>query len=229
MKKETKILISLIAAVFLLILVLAFVFNFVKAQEPAMPTLPGGITPEKIEEIGQKIQTPEEAANETKEYLKREWAKIIAKHPVINKIHIFFKEHPLVFTILFNIEYEISWKFICIVLLWFYIMAITADIVSGLTKGFLSIVIGIGMAIILAQVGAISGLVGFILNLLFAQKLWWVRLILGVVIILILTLAFYLFDIISKYLQEAKKKARERAIEVTQRVMQKFIKKVETE
>lgn len=181
MKKGTRILLSITS---LLLLALFFILiQNVNAADASQPAYPFGLNPEKIQDLP---QTPEEAANVSSNYLKSEIGKLVAQIPGLLRTHEFLKAHPMFFTIVFNEPYNLSWVFFCIVLFWLYTMALVGDIANAsriLKKGF-GIIIGIGIALILAQLGIIKAVVIFLINLVFTQDLWWVRGIMGVLVIL---------------------------------------------
>jgi hypothetical protein len=197
-------------------LIFAFILSFIlilslisSAEQPSYPL---GINPEKLQEIP---ENPEEAANTTANYLKTEIGKIVSKIPGLVNVNEFFKAHPLFFTVVFNEPYNISWIFFCIVLFWLYTMALIGDLFNSLNlfKQKIGIIIGIAIAIILSQLGITKALVVFLIDLIFAQRLWWVRTIIGVLIILILMLIAYGEKISSDAIKANKKKQKEERFE----------------
>jgi len=155
----------------------------------------------------QKIPTPEEIKEQIREkYLKQEWSNTIAKIPIIGKVHDFFLAHPLPFKILFNYPYEISFIFFLIVILWVYISAISSDFLRGseIVTGAIPFLIGILIAIILAQTNLIKIIVLFVLDLIFARETLWMKLLLGLLIFILLTMIY----VYKKYLVRRIKKER---------------------
>jgi len=180
--------------------------------------------------IEQIPKSPEELKQEIKErYLKQEWSNIIAKIPIIGKIHTFFLAHPLPFKILFNYQYEISLTFILIVILWLFTITVTSDLIraSGLVKGVITLLIGLGTAIIFAQINLLKVISTKSLDLIYTKEAWWIRLILWLVFIAILAVLYYAEKILGKTLKK-NKEAKEKA-EVKQKVEEheEFVKGAE--
>jgi hypothetical protein len=184
------------------------IISYVKADTtPPMPPVLG-ISPDQIQQLP---QTPEELGNATAGYLKTQWGKIVSDIPGLLALHNFFSNHQLIFTILFNEKYNISWLFFFIVLSWLYTMAILGDITAAILKlkERFAFLFGIAFAIILSQLGIIKAIVSFTINIVSAQNLWWVRGILGFLILLVLFLIYYLGSYLSANLR-ASEKAQER-------------------
>jgi hypothetical protein len=208
MKKETKIILSLATLISLVLLITIFT-GIISAQD-TQPSYPLGINPDKIQELP---QTPEELANASTSYLKTGWGKILSEIPGIKTFHEFLKAHPMIFIILFNEQYNVSWVFFSILIIWLYLMAITADLVNAGFNAKFGIVAGIGLSILLSQLGIIKAIVVFVINLIFSQSLWWVRLILGIIIILILMLGYYGSSVGAGAIRAAQKRSKEEELE----------------
>jgi len=218
--KSKSLLKYLIWALLLIALLLGifFVFGFknvgeVSKERPLLaegeinPTTGMPLELEKLKNITEKL-TDEEKRNE---YLKQEWGKILAKNKYIGPIHNFFVKNPLIFTILFNEPYNFSLKFICIIILWIFFLAIGFSFAKALgIKSFsLSFLAGIVFAIFFAQITIIGAAVDFTLSLIFSKEQWWMRLILGAVAFFAIVILYYLSSATSQAIEKARKKRKE--------------------
>lgn len=206
MKKEHKIILSL-AFLFSLVFILSTIQNLAAVDQPAYPL---GINPSQIQQLP---QTPEELTNASTNYIKAQLGTMLSKIPGLVKTQEFLKSHPMFFTIVFNEKYDITWVFFLIVLLWLYTMSITADLTEASpllgNNRLYAMAVGIGFAIILAQLGILRAIVIFSINLISAQSLWWVRGILGFLIILIFIVIYYAKSVVGGGMKAKQKETEE--------------------
>jgi len=203
MKKEHK---HIILSIITFLLVVSIV-NFVHAQE-SFPSAGEevqkqiGINPEKLD-----------PATIERDYLQKEWSKIITNSTVFGPTHKFFTNNPLVFKILFKEAYSFSLTFFLIVIFWVTIALVVEKTVRAMSwiKGWwFSGITGILAAVILAQSGLYTATANLVLNLIFSRENYWIRAILWAVFFVVIIVINYLGNAASaelKTLREAKEKA----------------------
>ena len=161
-----------------------------------------GINPEKLD-IGEIRRN----------YLAKEWGLIVANTSYIGPVHKFFMAHQNYFVIIFGVPYEFSLTFFLVAFLWFFMMFNVKKIVNAVkivNGNWFPWVMGILIAVILAQSGLLKGIVNFTLNIILGQENWWIRGIICIVVFVIIILAQYLSVATSKYLA-AQERAKEAA------------------
>jgi len=177
-------------------------------DEPPMPEIIPGMDLEKLSQQAEK--TPEELANESSQYLREEWAKIVQKKlPFLWSTHQYLLSHQIIFKVLLNREYSFTWSFFIVLFVWIYLVSFFQGIFDnlGIIKQHIGWIIGIMCAVILAQIKVINFVVDKTLYLVYSQEAWWMRLVIWIVIIVIATLFVYLRYAFSD-LFEAMKKAK---------------------
>jgi uncharacterized membrane protein len=184
-----------------------------------------GINPDNLDNIP---QTPEDAEQAGREYLKQEWNKIILKLPVIGSIHGYFVAHPLIFQILFKEPYNFSLTFICIFILWVFILVNVSNIFSGLIRGgtYTGLLIGLAVSVALAQVGVIGGIVRFVLSIIYARDTWWIRLLLWLVVIVVLMLVAYFDSALKDTIKKSKEEKEKAEVKEKAEESEEFIRGV---
>jgi hypothetical protein len=226
MKKELRFIVPI-----LVLILLCSLLPFIRAQDAATagstpapadtaeasgtsPTLEqtAQMTPgEQIQEqIGFNPEKAPKTPQETRDYLQQEWTKIVASKPVIGSIHKFFLEHPLIFKIVFNTPYVFSLTFFMVVLMWIFIMLTLTTLLarSDLLKGPPATAIGIGAAIILAQVGVYNHLSVWLSNLALSPQNGWVRFVIWTIIVLGFVIFFYIDQQVAETLKKRKEKRK---------------------
>jgi hypothetical protein len=212
MKIETKILLSLV----LFSLFITFLALIVYAEE-IMPNINDplgiGLDTEKIVNAG---DNPEATANASANYLKQEWKKIIdEKLPFLCKSHNFLLAHQLPFEIVFKKDYSFTWAFFLTLALWLW----SASFLSELFNRFFSskkkfgFIVGILGAIIFAQINILNWIVNGTLFLINSPEAWWMRGLLGVVIITIFILLVYFKDALADLFKAEEKERKEQETE----------------
>jgi hypothetical protein len=247
MKKELRFIVPI------LVLILLFsLLPFIRAQDAATAgstpapaaatdTATAG-TPPTLEETaqmtpGEQIQeqigfNPEKmpkTPQETRDYLQQEWTKIVASKPVIGSIHKFFLAHPLLFKIVFNTPYEFSLTFFMVVLLWIFVLISLSTLLarSDLLKGPASTAIGLGAAIILAQVNVFKYLSIFLSNLALARENAWIRFIIWTIIVICFIIIFYIDQQVAEELKKRKEEKKKLETERTAKQAREEIKALE--
>ncbi len=228
MKKETKkILVGLLIIATLLVILSVIFVSIVPSKltgaltinpENTENPLGIGINPEEV------ATNPESAANQSLNYLREQWSLMISKTPIIGEVHLFFLAHQTAFKLLFNMEYSFSLTFICVLFLWLFTMTLTADFISWakLSRFGINIAIGALLAIILARVGAYTGLVNSVLLLIYEQSLWWVRLLVWILIIAIACVSYYGMHELGILIRGAKAGAEAKEIKENVEQFRKF-------
>jgi len=217
-----------------LLLCIVLVFSFVVVNVIGQDTdIPGtnipGLNPEKIKELGEK--SPDELGEEAKEkasYLGQEWSKILRKNPVITGLDNFFTKINFVFKLLFAEDYVANFSLVLIIVLWIFV----ASSVEGFIKNqfdfprIASFIIGFLSAVIVAQIRVYRFIVDFIVRIATAPELWWVRIIIWVIVLVIIGLMFYLQKFISQYSKQRKEVLEKEAGIHRQKKLEKFSKGV---
>jgi hypothetical protein len=143
-------------------------------------------------------------------YIGKEWKASLMKNPIINGIDSFFQSINFIFLALFGIPYSLYLALFLTIFLWFYFFFSFRNILkmSLLSKG-VCLLISFGLTIILAQVGLFSTIVNFIIQLFFGEQTWWMKVIIGMLILLGLVLVFAFIKRFGKQFAEKKKKMKE--------------------
>ncbi len=193
-----------------------FHLTFVKAEDLSqIPSIPPGI--QKITNLAEKASNPEQLKEEIRnKYLNQEWGKILEKNRVLGPIHKFFINNPLIFQILFKEPYNLSLIFFLIIILWLFAMTGMSDLIraSKFVKGPVSLLIGAGVAVILAQTGLFKSIILAVLDIIFSKDKWWLRVLFWFIAAFVVTAAYYLNQMLANKIKEFKK-AKETAIEKT--------------
>jgi hypothetical protein len=207
MKKEKLYVFVLFALVLIAIVVIAT--NSISAEE----------TSNKIEnslETASDIlpQNPDDATEIGREYLKQEWNKILQNSTSFGPTHRFLLAHPIFFTVIFNEPYSFSLTFICIVLLWVFILFCSVKLFSLMewAKGFLLWASGILFSIGLAHIGLIRAIVNFALSLIYSKDMWWYRALLWIAVIMFFGIVYYFDIFLRNRIRKSMKKRNERNI-----------------
>lgn len=152
-------------------------------------------------------QIPKSSGDIKQLYLQKEWTSVIEKNKILGPIHQSLTRNPWFFVILFARPYELSLIFFVTIVLWFLLSTQIAKIVEASTgmKGVYAFAIGLLGAIILAQVRVIYVISNFLLDLIFKQENWWIRLIIILVIIVVIAIEHRVAKYAEKYIKEQNK------------------------
>jgi len=197
------------------LIVLIYASLNIKAQNPADIPVIGKVNPEtglpdsfdKFKESAENLSKEEIR----KEYLKREWTKILAKNEVLGPILFytdkFFSFFNPIWKFAFGIEFSWSWQFFLSIILWITIIIIIYNPLKAFTNlnTFLNIIISMIVAILAGSGGVIKTATEF-LNI-FITNIW----LIGIILLLfIIFLYFYpeFFDKLGKELKEEEEKEK---------------------
>lgn len=143
-------------------------------------------------------------------YLGTEWKATLMKNPFVSIADSVFKSMNFVFVILFAVDYSLSLAFSFILILWFYFFFAFKNMLKmSLFSKWICLIISFGLTIILAQAGLFSAISTFIVQLFFGVKTWWMKLILGALIVLGLLLLFAFVKKFGKQGAEKRKKQKD--------------------
>jgi len=184
-----------IGVVFVLVLLLSpFILNFVSSQVESPNIL--GINPESGIKLTEKW-----------EYLGREWKTILMQNVVVKTIDSFLQKIGFIFVVALGTSYSLSLAFFLTLFLWIYLFFGLFNILGNtIFSKWVSVVISLGLAIGAAQIKLLQMPVNLIIGLFFGEKPWWIKLIIGVAIILILVIVFVLIKTFGKKFAENKQK-----------------------
>ena len=158
------------------------------------------------------------------DYLGNEWKTIFLKNPVVAAFDSFFTQISIVFEVLFGVPYELSFALLGIFVLWAFVLFNVSKLVEagGLLSGGLSYLGGLLLCIILAQFKAFEYITLFLGRLAFSPDYIWTRLVIMFIIFASFGLIAYLDRMLSIYLRQKRKAAKERSAQVAQKVITKF-------
>ena len=147
------------------------------------------------DDINEKVGAIEDIDEiiETKwDYLGQEWQSIFLKNKVVSFLDNFFQKISLVFEILFGQPYSLSLTLFFIILLWFFFFLKFGEVLTdySIFSSGISLLIGLGATIILAQSNLFFKIVQFFGWLIFSQQTVWVRWVIFWVIIFALAFAY---------------------------------------
>jgi uncharacterized membrane protein YuzA (DUF378 family) len=137
----------------------------------------------------------------------KQWKDSLMANPFVMALDSFFQKINFVFLALFGIQYSLSLALFLTLFLWFYFFFLFNNILkmSLFSKG-VCLLVSLGLTIVSAQVGLFSKMVNFIIQLFFGEKTWWMKVIIGVLILLGLVLVFAFIKRFGKQYKENKKK-----------------------
>lgn len=189
-----------IGLVLLLIISLSILSNLSLVHSASLPT---DSLEDKVNEIDNTLNTvknPEDLKKEIQDkYLKEQWNELIAKNKFIGPIHNQFMANQWFFQILFREKYAFSLTFIATVILWIFIVLSARVLIKDQFKNwFLPWLLGILVAMGFAWSTIINKVVNAVFNLIYAQSMWWARLILWIVFAVIVFLIFMIEHTIAK-------------------------------
>jgi len=199
---------------FLFIILSLFLIGFITQVHG--DTSPQGMIAQQLgvstDQINNIPQTPEQAQDL---FLKQAWSDLISKNVYLGPVHRFFISISPVFLFLFGENYSLSPTLLAIIVIWCYdVMEVSIIVDSfGFLNSWVSKVIAVGISIILAQVGFYRWLITSLANIVYAPELWWVRLLIGVGIILGLFILHFIVKMFESQMKANKKAARVNKIE----------------
>ncbi len=222
MKKEIK----LVGSIFLVALfLLSWMPLTVLAQDA--PGLPAGISEVPgAAQIEQGQQTYEQytTAENKSAYLAQQWGGLIGKTRIIGPIHNLFASNQLLFKVLFNYPYEISFAFFFVLFIWFVFLFKATRILKSmelLNKSF-ALPIVLVFTILVAQLGLFNLVVNGIINIMFLSDAWWVRLILFILICTVVVALAIFSNYLAKYLKAQAELKKQKGLEQTSKEFKAF-------
>jgi hypothetical protein len=116
------------------------------------------------------------------QYLGKEWKTILLDNVVVGTIDSFLKKINIVFVVIFGIDYSLSFQFLFTVILWFFMLSCVHSMFTliSIFSGWASFLISIGGVILFVQTGGFKPVVNWFIWVLFGQKTWWMKLIIGI-------------------------------------------------
>jgi hypothetical protein len=160
------------------------------------------------------------------DYLQKEWKTILLSNPVFAKIDGVFTKVSFLFVLLFGEPYSISLILLLVIILWLVFAFLIKNILKSTIDFnlFVDYAIGFGVAIIFAQIGLFRVLVNSFLTLVFAQNLWFGRLMISLVFTGVILGLFYLQNLFKKYMKEIKKASERDKEKFNRKKLDKYIK-----
>lgn len=179
-----------------------------------------GINPEKIQDLP---KSPEEI-KET--YLKQEWSELVAKNKILAPIHSFFLKISPVFLVLFGENYSLSLILLGVIILWVYVALELTTLIKtiDMLNPWAIRGIAVGISIILAQVGVYRTIITLINKILYANELWWMRLIILVAFVVAAIILDKLTKVLEVQIKQAKINAKNKALETEIIKQKEFIR-----
>ncbi len=196
--------------IFAILLIATSQFILVSAQED--PSDVSGVIGNEFNISPEKIPTtPEDIEEIQSNYLKKEWESVILKSKYIGPVHNFFKSNSFIFQIIFAYDYELSWVFLGIVFLWFFVFLLSAKFFasSGIAKESIAYLLGIAAAIITAQIRLLKLIVSLVAEMSSKLSTWWGKLIFIIILFGIVAILSVLLRMLSNSLKEKRRKKKE--------------------
>ncbi|MDD5193347.1 MAG: hypothetical protein PHF67_02055 [Candidatus Nanoarchaeia archaeon] len=190
---------------FILILIFSFLISNVHALD-STPQLPLGINQENIEKAGGIIEgaSDEQAASD---YLKKEWAKIFEKFPIIQWIDSFLKSISVVLAFIFSEPYTPSFIFFFFIFMWFYFFFKISEMLYDFFPFslFSSLIIGFLLNFFLGHFGIIRAVVNAFDWLISTLKGWKIS---GIFVYILVAVILFLFYALTSMLGKIYKKEK---------------------
>jgi hypothetical protein len=131
-------------------------------------------------------------------------------NPIIQGIDSFFQQITGVFSVLFGMPYSLSLALLLIIALWIYFLLIINNALQmSLFSKWVSLLISFGVVIIMAQVKIFETIVNLVIQLFFGENEWYVKVILGLIIVVALVFIFMLLKQFAKQRAENRKKKKD--------------------
>jgi hypothetical protein len=184
-------------------------FFLASAQLPSLPQMPNPeqIAKDKIESTSKSIEDIRKA------YLGQELEKLVVKNKIIGPIHTILKESVIskwAFLILFNTKYSFSFLFLLTIIVCTLIASLVEDCFKfyGFSRAS-STLIGLGVMMIVAQIGVVNWLFLSLIDFISSKNKWWMRAILWALVIIFLIVISKADKILSKFIKAKEIKEKE--------------------
>lgn len=175
---------------------------------------------DKLEEGKEQIETltDEEAR---KDYVKREWGKILETKPIIGPISAFYENQKLyvivdpLFKYSVGMEPSVTWLFVLSVLLWFVFLVIIYQSIryAGDYPAWAVVLVDIAFMCFIGILGVVTRAAQFFIDLIAVFSLWWVQLIAVILLVIILSLMIYFSKYIRAFMLAMKMKRKKQEME----------------
>jgi hypothetical protein len=163
-----------------------------------------GVNASQFEDTSTKLTT-------SWDYLSKEWKTILLGNSVVRGIDSFFQQISVVFLVLFAMDYSMSFLLLFVILIWIYALVFLYNgfkNFSLFSKG-VSFIISLGLVIAMAHMKILEVPANGLVWLFFGEKEWWVKLIIGVVVLFFLVMAFLFLKKFGKQFKEKRQKKRD--------------------
>jgi ABC-type multidrug transport system fused ATPase/permease subunit len=157
----------------------------------------------------------EEKEGNDREYLVDQYEEILLSNEMIAGVNSIFEDYSIVFRIFFGVPYEFSFTMFFIIVLWFCVFLGLPYLISSIDffNRISSWIVSLLIVVILAQAQFFRVVVSITDKLLFASENGWVRFILGIVLLFIFIMVYYLEHSIGKYFEKLKRERKKKDLE----------------
>lgn len=188
--------------VLMLLSLLIFSSNIISADQPYVATS----ATDQLNNLQGTVNNVSQSVDQIRsDYLSQQWTQLLSRMPYIGPVNSFFVANPLIFQILFNTTYSFSGAFLVTFIFWLIVVWFVYTASKAFVKGFiLPLIIGIGLAIVLAQIGIINILVQFVLYVLNNNAAWWMRVIIWLIIFFIVIILYYVDHLIVRDIKKLR-------------------------
>lgn len=155
----------------------------------------------------------------------------LLENSIVMSIDSFLQKISIVFQVIFGTPYSLSIVFLLTIALWFYALFVLNKLTGiMLFSKLVSSLIAVGITILIAQFGLIAKPINFLIQLFFGENPWYVKVILGLVIVVGLVFVFLFIKQFAKQTAESKKKKKDeenrQKLETSAKVGEEFSKAI---
>jgi hypothetical protein len=186
------------------LLILPLMFNFANAEDILESGVSDALNPEQIMNTSAQLSSQWD-------YLSKEWKTILLGNVFVKGLDSFFQDINIVFLVLFANDYSLSLTLLLIILTWIYCLVVLSGALgdfSLFSKG-VSFIISLGLVIVMAQMKIIEQPAKFVIWFIAGDKPWWMKLIIGLVVLTVLVVIAILIKKFGFHYKENKKKMEE--------------------
>jgi hypothetical protein len=226
-KKELRIFLIIL----LFIILNLFLINLINSQDSSIPAgkLPFGITPEKIEKTNEIVENLTKD-QQRREYLAKEWEKLLMKNPYVAAFDAFCKKNTLFFRIVFGMHYSLANFFVIllVIIFWFLIFFKLPLIIESLgMKKEPAWLVSLIATITIAQTPFLRSISEYLIAMIFFRENVWSRIILTIILLFIILLIYFFFDSLGKYFKKKKKQKEDEELELKKEEIKEVAKAIE--
>jgi len=201
MKKSGVLLIFLLIGIIITL-------NIARAEDIGLPP-----DIEKINSGAEKVNNAVTNINDLNgtSFVLAKWKEMFLRNPTVKAIDSAFKKMNIVFRVLFGQNYSFSLKLLIVICLWLFFFLAIGKIIAGYStfSPGIAYIIGAIFSVILAQAQALSKQADFFIWLAFANKSWWVSLLIWFVIIAVFITLLNMVGMLGKAAKERRKKMKQ--------------------